>query len=403
MKIPPSGNIEMAHTNVYRARESTVLLTMMECFCMCPSQPNPSLGWKGGPVVSLVLVGLLLSSAAYAKDSRGRMDGLGVAQGQSACQDQQTTMPGVRRGSVNDVSAVGDRKIGGRGLSNWYSTSTEMGWGAHYSQEVEKTAKIIQDPVIEEYVNRIGQNIVKNSDAKVPFTIKVIDTDEINAFALPGGFFYVNSGLIMAADNEAELAGVMAHEIAHVAAHHQAREMTRMNYANIGTVPLIMMTGYSMNGYMLYEAASVAIPMTFLQFQRDFEEQADWLGIQYMYRAGYDPQEFIAFFEKIEALEKQKPGILSKAFSTHPQTPARVARSQREIATILPPRCEYVVDTSEFHDVKARLARLENKRKLQNGKGANQPTMRRVGAGNSNGPPSTQTGSDRPTLGPRSD
>jgi predicted Zn-dependent protease len=379
------------------------LLTSMGRFCMCPPQSSPSLGWKSGSVAALALVGLLLSSAAYAKDKGHLMDGQDTAQGQSACQDQQTTMPGVRRGSVNDVSAVGDRKIGGRGLSNWYSTSTEMGWGAHYSQEVEKTAKIIQDPVIEEYVNRIGQNIVKNSDAKVPFTIKVIDTDEINAFALPGGFFYVNSGLIMAADNEAELAGVMAHEIAHVAAHHQAREMTRMNYANIGTVPLIMMTGYSMNGYMLYEAASVAIPMTFLQFQRDFEEQADWLGIQYMYRAGYDPQQFIAFFEKIEALEKQKPGILSKAFSTHPQTPARVARSQREIATILPPRCEYVVDTSEFHDVKARLARLENKRKLQNGKGANQPTLRRVGAGNNNGPSSTQTNSDRPTLGPRSD
>lgn len=339
---------------------------------------------------------LFLPRSAGAAPKEGAPD----QQDQSLCVDHQGPMPGVKRGGINDVDAVGDRKIGGRGFSNWYSTNTEMKWGAQYSQQVEKSAKIIHDPVIEEYINRIGQNIVKNSDAKVPFTIKVIDTDEINAFALPGGYFYVNSGLIMAADNEAELAGVMAHEIAHVAAHHQAREMTRMNYANVGTVPLIMLTGYNMNGLMLYEAATVAIPMTFLQFQRDFEEQADWLGIQYMYRAGYDPLEFIAFFEKIEALEKQRPGILSKAFSTHPQTPERVARSQKEIATILPPRCEYIVDTSEFHAIKDRLARLENKRKLQNGKDANQPTLRRVGAGGNATPQSSTQTDERPTLNP---
>ena len=157
-------------------------------------------------------------------------------------------------------------------------------------------------------MNRIGQNIVKNSDCKVPFTIKVIDSDEINAMALPGGFFYVNSGLILAADEEAELAGVMAHETAHVCAHHAAREMTRLNYAQIGMVPLIMMTGYSWTGYGIYEAAQLAIPITFLEFSREFEAQADYLGVQYMYRAGYDPQAFISFFEKIQALEKRKPG-----------------------------------------------------------------------------------------------
>ncbi|HEX4020836.1 MAG TPA: M48 family metalloprotease [Acidobacteriaceae bacterium] len=319
---------------------------------------------------------------------------------QSGSEDQ--TMPGVKPGSEDDVNAVGSRNIGGRGLGNWYSTNTEIAWGAQYSQQILKTAKIIKDPVVEEYINRIGQNLVKNSDAKVPFTIKVIDTDEINAFALPGGYFFVNSGLIMAADNESELADVMAHEIAHVAAHHQAREMTRMNYANIGSVPLMIMTGYSMTGYMIYEATSLAIPLTFLQFQRDFEAQADWLGIQYAYKAGYDPEGLIDFFEKIEALEKQKPGLLTKAFETHPQTPDRVARSQWEIAHILPPREEYVVDTSEFHDVKARLARIENRRTLKNGQNPNQPTLRRVGAGNNDSSTSTQT-DDRPTLHPRSD
>ena len=227
-------------------------------------------------------------------------------------------------------------------------------------------------------MNRIGQNIVKNSDCKVPFTIKVIDSDEINAMALPGGFFYVNSGLILNADEEAELAGVMAHETAHVCAHHAAREMTRMNYAQLGTIPLIMMTGYSWTGYGIYEAAQFAVPITFLKFSRDFEAQADYLGVQYMYRAGYDPQAFITFFEKIQALEKRKPGLVAKAFSDHPQTPDRILHSQEEIERILPAKDEYMVTTSEFDDVKARLARIENKRRLLEAKDTNKPSLRRA-------------------------
>ena len=191
-------------------------------------------------------------------------------------------------------------------MGNWYSTDTEIKMGKGYASEIEKSTKFITDPVVTEYVNRIGQNIVKNSDCKVPFTIKVIDSDEINAMALPGGFFYVNSGLILNADEEAELAGVMAHETAHVCAHHAVREKTRMNYAQLGTIPLIFIGGWT--GYGIYEAMSIAIPITFMHFSRDFEAQADYLGVQYMYRAGYDPQAFISFFEKIQALEKRKPG-----------------------------------------------------------------------------------------------
>ncbi|MHB1672612.1 MAG: M48 family metallopeptidase [Acidobacteriaceae bacterium] len=307
-------------------------------------------------------------------------------------------MPGVKQGSVNDVNAVGHRKIGGRGVGNWYSEKSEMAWGAQIAQQVMKSSKIVRDPVVEEYVNRVGQNIVKNSDAKVPFTIKVIDSDEVNAFALPGGYFFVNSGLILAADNEAELAGVMAHEIGHVAAHHQAREMTRMHYADLGTVPLVMMTGYSTLGYGLYEASAFAVPLTFLQFQRDFEEQADWLGVEYMYDAGYDPQQLIAFFEKIEELQKTKPGLISKTFATHPQTPARVARTQHEIATILPSRPEYIVDTSEFHAVKARLLRMENRRPVKPGARKNAPTLRRVAADQGEGAGSSGDSDARPVL-----
>jgi predicted Zn-dependent protease len=317
-------------------------------------------------------------------------------------------MTKVKPGSVEDVNAVGNRDIGARGLGNWYSTDTEIKMGKGYADEIEKSSKFINDSVITEYVNRIGQNIVKNSDCKVPFTIKVIDSDEINAFALPGGFFYVNSGLILNADEEAELAGVMAHETAHVCAHHAVREMTRLNYAQLGTIPLIFIGGWT--GYGIYEAASIAIPITFMKFSREFEGQADYLGVQYMYRAGYDPQAFITFFEKIQALEKRKPGAVAKVFADHPQTPDRILHSQEEIARILPAKDEYMVTTSEFDDVKARLARIENKRRLTDTKGVTRPSLRRASTGtDTTGSQTTQTddsnstSDDKPTLHRRDD
>ncbi len=314
-------------------------------------------------------------------------------------------MAKIKKGSIEDVGAVGNRDIGGRGMGNWYSMDTEIKMGRSYAAEVDKSSRFITDPVVGEYVNRIGQNIVKNSDCKVPFTIKVIDSDEINAFALPGGFFYVNSGLILAADEEAELAGVMAHETAHVCAHHAVREQTRMNYAQLGTIPLIFMGGWT--GYGIYEASGLAIPITFLHFSREFEAQADYLGVQYMYRTGYDPQAFITFFEKVQALEKRKPGLVAKTFSDHPQTPDRIAHTQEEIARILPPRDEYTVTTSEFDDVKARLARIENKRRLTDSKGVTRPSLRRAGTGTGDGSTTSTNGTtsadDKPTLHRRDD
>jgi predicted Zn-dependent protease len=315
----------------------------------------------------------------------------------------------VKPGSIEDVNAVGNREIGGRGIGNWYSVDTEIKLGRMYAQEIEKSTKFITDPVVLEYVNRVGQNIVKNSDCKVPFTIKIIDSDEINAMALPGGFFYVNSGLILNADEEAELAGVMAHETAHVCAHHAVREMTRLNYAQLGTIPLIFIGGWT--GYGAYEAAQIAVPVTFMKFSREFEAQADYLGVQYMYRAGYDPQAFISFFEKIQALEKRKPGTVAKVFADHPQTPDRILHSQEEIARILPARDEYTVTTSEFDDIKARLARIENKRRLTDSKDKNKPSLRKAGTGtgDSTGSSGTSSGDsssssdDKPTLHLRDD
>src|SRR5437867_974233 len=232
-------------------------------------------------------------------------------------------------GGKNDVDAIGNRKIGGRGMGNWYSIEGEIRMGKQYAQQVEASVKLVQDPVVTEYVNRIGQNLVRNSDAQVPFTIKVIDSDEVNAFALPGGFFYVNAGLILAADEEAELAGVMAHEIAHVAACHIARQMTRGTLAQLATVPLIFMGGWAVYG--IYQGAGLAVPAAFMKFNRGFEAEADYLGLQYMYKSGYDPQAYVNFFEKVQAQEKKKPGTMAKVFSDHPQTPDRIAKSQQEI------------------------------------------------------------------------
>jgi predicted Zn-dependent protease len=290
-------------------------------------------------------------------------------------------------GSIRDISAIGNRNVGcGRGLGNWYSLEKQIAMGKSYAAQVESTSKLITDPVITEYINRLGQNLVRNSDSQVPFTIKVIDSDDINAFALPGGFFYVDSGLILAADNEAELAGVMAHEIAHVAACHAARENTRGELMNLASIPLIMVGGPI--GYAGYEAAGLALPMTFLKFSRSFEAQADYLGVQYMYKAGYDPQALTAFFEKIEAEDKEKHSTIAKAFATHPQTPDRIEKTQEEINTLLPPKDEYKIDTSEFEDVKARLAQLENRHKLDNGDQENRPTLRRASnSGSDNGRP----------------
>ena len=296
-------------------------------------------------------------------------------------------------GGKDDVDAIGNRKVAGW---DWYSIESEIRMGKEYATQIESSLKLVTDPTINEYVNRVGQNLVRNSDAKVPFTIKVVDSDVINAMALPGGFFYVNSGLILAADNEAELAGVMAHEIAHVAARHTTRQLTRYQFANYMTLPLIFVGGGI--GLAAREAAGIGIPMTFLKFSRGFEAEADYLGIQYMYKAGYDPNEFVNFFEKIQAQEKKKPGSMAKVFTDHPQTPDRITKSQEEIATILPAKDQYIETTSEFNDMKARLATIENRHKVDDNANPNKPSLRRGQASSKDGDKGDKKDDDRPTL-----
>jgi beta-barrel assembly-enhancing protease len=309
----------------------------------------------------------------------------------------------------DDPDYIGNRKVDDG--PNLYSIEKEIALGKELASQVERQAKIIDEPQIAEYVNRLGQNLVRNSDAKVPFTIKVIDTEEVNAFALPGGFFFVNSGLIMKADTEAELAGVMAHEIAHVAARHGTRQATKGTIAQLATIPLIFYGGWT--GFGIRQLAQVAIPVTFLQFSKAYESQADNLGLQYMYKAGYDPNSFVDFFEKLQTLEKKKQGTMAKVFSDHPPTGSRVVAVQREIQDHLKERPEYVLTTSEFNDVKTKLLAMHNRRPDEK-MDPNKPHLnRKPGSGTGSASDGSSSGNsgdtsgnsddDRPTLKRRPD
>lgn len=269
-----------------------------------------------------------------------------------------------------DISKIGDRGIG-KSL-NFYSIEKEQALGRELAGEVEQRATLITDPIITEYVNRIGQTLVQHSDAQVPFTIKVVDDEQVNAFALPGGFFYVNSGVILAADNEAELAGVMAHEIAHVAARHATRNATKQEIWNLASLPLIFVGGPV--GAAIREVSGIAVPMSFLKFSRDAEREADLLGLEYQYAAGYDPTAFVDFFEKLESQEKTRQNIMARAFATHPMNADRIRRAEAELE-VLPARNDYIVTTSEFDQVKSRLIQLTRGRKINAGKSG--PVLRK--------------------------
>jgi predicted Zn-dependent protease len=324
--------------------------------------------------------------------------------GDQPVQQQKTVHP---KNSKEDVDAIGNRNPG-KGV-NFYSIEREIALGKGLAQEVERTSKLIDDPVVVEYVNRVGQNLVRNSDARVPFTIKVIDSDEVNAFALPGGFFYVNSGLILRAQEESELAGVMAHEISHVIARHGTKQATKGEMMQLATIPLILLGPGGWAGYGLYQALNLAIPLSYLKFSRDDEREADYLGIQYMYKAGYDPNSYVTFFERIQADEKRRPGSIPRLFSTHPPTPERIELAQKEIARVLPERDDYIVTTSEFDTVKGRLRNVMFARKVQDNQ-PGKPTLRTKTEQTDKNKQTTQTQTDpsstdddRPTLKRRPD
>jgi len=289
---------------------------------------------------------------------------------------------------------IGKRNINSHQI-NFYSLNKEVNMGRQLAADVDRQGKFVEDPVVTEYINRVGQNIALHSDAKIPFTIKVLDSDDVNAFALPGGFLYVNKGAILAADSEAELAGVMAHEIAHVAARHGVEQASKATLANYAMIPLIFMTGGL--GYIAYQAAQIGVPLTFLKFSRNVETEADKLGAQYLWAAGYDPNNFLSFFEKLEKKEKKKPGTLSKLFGTHPPTPDRIVKVH-DLLGRFPDRDEYTISTSEFNRVKGRLLAITNSKTLEAGgrdSGPKRPTLKRRKEGEDPSQPSA-TGEDQP-------
>src|SRR5215203_508619 len=273
---------------------------------------------------------------------------------------------------------------------------------------------MVEDPIINEYVNRVGQNVVLHSDAKVPFTIKVIDTDEVNAFALPGGFFFVNKGLILAADNESELAGVMAHEIAHVAARHAMENQGKAQAINYGMLAGIIFGG-GIISTVLQNGGGIIGALGMLKFTRGAEEEADRLGVQYLYASGYDPTGMSTMFEKLSSKNKKKPGTLSKIFATHPQS---IDRRDATLALVarFPEKEEYVISTSEFQRVKAHLFKITNARAgvaVDIDEDGNQkPTLKRrqpestdpadtdKGSSSSDGPPQLKRKGEEPVAAP---
>jgi len=363
--------------------------------------------------LKLALVSALVAASAFAapqsQDPPSQDPAKTPPPAQPQTQQQSGSQPVPQKDTVTpknskeDVEAIGNRSVG-KGI-NLYSLEREISLGKQLAQEVERSSKLIDDPVVTEYVNRVGQNLVRNSDARVPFTIKVIDSDEVNAFALPGGFFYVNSGLVLRANEESELAGVMAHEISHVTARHGTKNATKGELMQLATIPLILLGPGGWAGYGIYQGLNLAIPVTYLKFSRDAEREADFLGLQYMYKAGYDPNSYVTFFERIQADEKRRPGTIPKVFSTHPPTPERIENTQKEIARILPARQEYIVTTSEFDNVKARLRNIMFSRKVTDN-APGKPTLRTKTEQSKKQPTGNDpnsTDDDRPTLKRRPD
>ena len=317
--------------------------------------------------------------------------------------------PGYADRKHGDVENIGNRSVSGRIfgiLPNFVSMEKEIALGAEVAAEFEQTARLVEDPVIAEYVDRLGQNIVKHSDAKVPFHIKVVDTDEVNAFAFPGGYFYVNKGLILAARNEAELAGVMAHEISHVTARHATARMSKGQYLQFAAIPALFVGGYwAQMG--IQQALGLGINLELMGVTRESEREADQLGIQYLWNTGYDPNAFLSFFEKMQEEEKSKPGRLAGWFRTHPSTTDRIVAAMEE-QRYLPEKEDYITNTSEFDRVKARLQSIDNAQKSEEGADAKEqkrPTLkRRTNDGGEPDPGSTDDGEDsspkksRPTL-----
>jgi predicted Zn-dependent protease len=336
---------------------------------------------------ALILAFTLASTCAFAQDSDKSKKKSSEKSSSKSLDDK------------NNPALIGKRDIN-KGSIQFYSIEREVAIGRQLAAEVDRSSKVINDPLVSEYVNRIAQNVVLHSDSKVPFTIKVIDSQEVNAFALPGGFLYVNRGLLEAADNEAEVAGVIAHEIAHVAARHGMEQASKGELFNYLSIPLIFLGG--IGGYAIRQGLGLAVPLSFLKFSRGAEKEADRLGAQYMWASGYDPNALITFFEKLQAKNKKKPGTLSKLFSTHPMTGDRITEV-RELIAQFPERGEYQLSSSEFGQVKSRIVTIAGATRGSGRDESGRPTLKRRPQTTTEDDKGDSETSNRPVLKRRDD
>ena len=273
-----------------------------------------------------------------------------------------------------DPQNIGRRDVT-RGTWNLYSQERELQVGDELARQTEASSRLLRDPLVLDYVTEVADRIARNSDLRVPLRVRIVDSDEVNAFALPGGHFFVTTGLLLEARTEAELAGLMSHEIAHVAARHATRGMTRVKVWNWASLPLLFFGGPV--AYGIQQGLALAVPLTFLKFSRNDEREADFLGLQYHAASGYDPAAFIDFFERTRQREKTEHGGIAKAFSSHPMTRDRITAAERTIEQVLPPREEYVVTTSRHDEVQEHLEGLLGERRRHE---SNQsPVLRRRG------------------------
>ncbi len=298
---------------------------------------------------------------------------------------------------MDDVYCIGQRRVARRSL---ISIPKAMALGKRYAEQIDRSSKIVKDPVITEYVNRVEQNIAENSDAKIPITVGVIQSPQINAFTLPGGFIFVNTGLLQGVSSEAELAAVLAHETGHVACRHAVANMTRRDLLQYATLPLLF-TPMSYPVFLgVTQALNFGIPLAFLKYSRDEEHEADFLGVQYLWKAGYDPNAFLGVFSKIIQQNRSVPGSVPGIFMDHPPTKARIISIEEEIKDILPPRKEYLVSTSNFHSVQDRLDNMLSRRnQAELASNKNRPTLLRREPRTSpvNGP-AQNSGNDKPPI-----
>jgi predicted Zn-dependent protease len=315
------------------------------------------------------------------------------------------SIPGHADDKKDDVDEIGNRKVAHRSI---ISQEKEVGIGKQYADQIDHQAKILADPVVNEFVNRVSQNLARNSDLTIPLTVKVIDDPSINAFTLPGGFIYVNTGVLLAADEEDQLAGVIAHEIGHAAARHWASTMTKATLLQFAMIPMMIVPMSAAVYYGVLEAYMNGVPLAFLRFSRKDEQEADFLGLQYMFKAGYDPNSYVGFFGKVMDEERRTPGTMSTVFASHPPTGDRIVASEQEIQKILPARNQYLVSTSEFDDIKARLQTVISQHKKQ--KGDSGPTLRKresttdqTTAQTPSGQQKTDQGDDQPPVLKRRD